>query len=54
MKIELHSNNSGYVIVIENSIKHNGEYSFINTQEFKLIEFLGELILDRKVKVEYR
>lgn len=54
MKIELHDNNRGYVLTIENCIRKNGEYSYINTEEEKLLEDIGELIFGYKVKVERR
>ncbi len=54
MKVEFHSNNNSWVITIDDTIRYNGEYSYKNNEEFKFLEFIGEVVLDKKVKVEYR
>lgn len=54
MKINLRTNQNGYVVEIEGSIKHNGEFVYRNTDEILMLEFIAELLLDKKMRVEYR
>ena len=51
MKIDIRTNKTGYVINIEGAVKDNGESSYINTQEFKMLETIGEALLGYKVAV---
>ncbi len=45
---------NGYQYTIKGSIKTDGDYNCMNTQEFKMLEHLGEVLLGFKIKVERR
>lgn len=47
MKVEVHSNNRGYVVTIDGR-----EYSYNATEQIKLMEDIGKAICERKVKVQ--
>ena len=43
---------NGYLYTIKNSSRTDGDYISKNTEEFKLLEHIGEVLLGFKVKVE--
>ena len=54
MKIETKSTQNGYIVMVEGTIKHNGEFVFKNTEELQMLEFIGEVMLDRKMSVKFK
>ena len=52
MKIEVTDVQNGYVIYVKDGIKRNGTYVFRNVDVLKMLEFIGEVVLDRKVEVK--
>lgn len=52
MKIEIKQNNRGYVVNYSGSVRKDGSYSYIPTEELKMIEDVAEALLDFKVRVE--
>ncbi len=44
----------GYLVTVKDSIRFNGEHVFKATEIIGMIEFVGKVILDRKIKVEER
>lgn len=51
MKLKITEVENGFVIETVDTLKHNGVYIFKNTDELKMLEFVGEVILDRKLVV---
>lgn len=51
-KITVHFKVNGYLLVIEGAIKNSGEYVFKNTEEFRLIETIGDLLTGRKIEAK--
>lgn len=54
MHIEIDTVNNGLVYEIGGSIKHNGEFICKATEEFDMLERIGEALLGFKIKVERR
>lgn len=54
MNINIRTNNNGYVVEVEGSIKYNGEFVYRNTDEILMLEFVANVLLDKKMRVEYR
>jgi hypothetical protein len=54
MKVEIADVQNGYIIFVKDGIKRNGTYIFRNVDVLKMLEFIGEVVLDRKVGVEER
>lgn len=52
MRIEIESVNNGYVITTQDTIRSNGVKVYKNTEEMQLLEDIGLLLVDRKVKAE--
>lgn len=51
MKIEISEAANGYVIHASDTIKKNGLYVFRSVDILSMIEFIGEVVLDKKIKV---
>lgn len=45
---------NGFIVRADKTIKKNGTYIFRSIDILKLIEFIGEVILDKKVEVKER
>lgn len=54
MKIEIETVHNGYINKVEGSIKQNGVFIAKNTEELQMLEFIGEILLGKKIRVEYR
>lgn len=54
VEIKLREVTDGYIYDIKGLNKNGGEGVFKKTEEFKMIEKIGEAILGHKIKVERR
>lgn len=54
MKITIEEVDNGYVIRADGTVKKNGFYIWRSVDILPMLEFIGEVILDKKVKVERR
>lgn len=54
MKILIEDTQNGYIIKIADGIKRNGVYIWRSIDVLKMLEFVGEVVLDRKVEVTER
>lgn len=55
MHVEIDQVNNGYTFNIEtNGSKYNGKYVCKSTEEFQMLEKIGEAILGYKIKVDRR
>lgn len=54
MKINIRTNNNGYVVEVEGSIMHDGEYVYRSIDEILMLEFVANALLDKKMRVEYK
>ena len=55
MRVEVNQINNGYILEIETKgSKFNGKYVHKTTEEFQMLEQIGEALLGHKVKVERR
>ena len=52
MKVEMIDTQNGYVIKVEGGIKRNGIYVFRQIDTLKMLEFIGEVVLDKRVEVK--
>jgi hypothetical protein len=51
MKIEISEAANGYVVRASDTIKKNGSYIFRSVDILTMIEFIGEIVLDKKISV---
>lgn len=51
---EIKQVHNGYIVTIEGAIKGSGIRVFKNTEEHIMLEFIGEIVLDKKVSVKDR
>lgn len=54
MEMKIRRNNNSHVIMIEGVNKHNGESSYRLVDTIMLIELIGEILLEKKIKVVER
>ena len=54
MEIEIKTKQNGYVVTINGAIRRKGEFVFKNTEELYMLEFIGEVMLDRKMSVTFK
>lgn len=52
MKITVLKKNNGYLVTVEGVHKDNGEWIFKSNEDLKLVEFVGGLIVESKIKAE--
>jgi len=52
MKIKIETTANGYVITTAETIKKNGVYVFRSIDVVNALEFIGEVLLDRKIEVK--
>lgn len=50
-EIKIKETNNGQIVKVEGFIKAKGEYVYKATELLSMLEFLGELILGRKIEV---
>jgi hypothetical protein len=43
--------NNGFIVEVQDAVKHGGIYVFKTTEELKLLEFLGQLLLEKRIAV---
>lgn len=53
-KILVEEKKNGWTVRVRGFIKINGDYVFKSTEILELIEFVGEAVLEKKIKVEKR
>lgn len=53
-KITVYFKENGYLLVIDGAIKNSGEYVYKATEEFQLVERIGELLTGRKMEAKER
>lgn len=51
-KITIDKKKNGYLFSIEGTVKNDGEYICKNTEEFDMLERIGEAIMGYKIVVE--
>jgi len=54
MKLSVKDTNNGFIVEVEDSLRKAGLYIFKNTEIIAMLEFIGNIINDKKVKVEER
>ena len=54
MEIKIESVQNGFIVYVEGSLRKKGRFIYKNTEELKMLEEIGEIILDKKVKVTPR
>ena len=52
MKIEITAVENGYAVRTSDTIKNNGVYVFRSIDVFKMLEFIGQVVLDKRVEVK--
>ncbi len=50
-KIEIKETNNGQIVQVSGYIKSQGQYVFKSTELLTMLEFIGELVVGRKVEV---
>ena len=50
--IDIKFKNNGYVVTFTNFMKNNGEVVYKFTEELKLVEDLGAVLLDKKIEAK--
>ncbi len=51
-QVQIKAVNNGYGVTFEGFVRNNGPYVFKHTEEFKMLEQIGEMILGKKVEVK--
>jgi len=52
VNLNVKQTNNGYIVVVNDSVRFNGDYVFRFIDEFKMVEFIAKAMFDKNVKVE--